>query len=263
MPVWSPVSPRPGPRATGGAQAAGGNAYTFTWWTTGQGTAVAGGSGYTTTFTAAGSFTVGVRVTDDIGRTATAQATTNVTLPPLTATLSPVSASQAAGQPQVWTVTASGGNSYTYAWSATGSPVAAASGPTYTTTWNTPGTYTVTALVQDDHGRTVTLTGTATVTLSVVGAFTPSPVERSNPCTVTATTTGSPSQVTVTIGGITYAMTPTGSPDNWTLTLDTEPLEVGTYSALFTAMRGSAQATDPETLQVIAKPVDTQVHLIH
>ncbi len=139
--------------------------YAYQWYL--NGSPVSGATSPTWTFTpaSAGSYTVYVKVTDDVGDQATSNTVAITVNDRPSVTISPTSVTLDVGQPQLFTSSVTGGTSpYAYQWYLNGSPVSGATSPTWTFTPASAGSYTVYVKVTDSVGVQAT-SNSATVTV--------------------------------------------------------------------------------------------------
>jgi len=142
--------------------------YSYQWYL--NGSAVSGAQNPTWTFTptTTGTYKVYLMVTDSLGNTAKSNEATVVVAPPLSVSISPMSASIIVGQSVTFTSTVSGGYApYSYQWYLNGNPVSGATSASWTFTPITSGIYYVYLKVTDDKGNTAQ-SETARITVSAV-----------------------------------------------------------------------------------------------
>jgi len=142
--------------------------YSYQWYL--NDSAVSGSVNTTWTFTplTTGTYKVYLMVTDSLGNTAKSNEATVVVAPPLSVSISPMSASILVGQSVTFTSTVSGGYTpYSYQWYLNGNPVSGATSETWTFTPTASGIYYVHLKVTDDKGNTAQ-SETARITVSAV-----------------------------------------------------------------------------------------------
>jgi hypothetical protein len=124
--------------------------YKYQWYL--NGVAVSGATSASWTFapSSAGSYTLYVKVTDDVGILATSNTTAVTVNPALTATASPSPVVLDVGQSQAFTSFVSGGTSaYSYQWYLDGSPVSTATSASWMYTPSSSGSHTVYVVITD------------------------------------------------------------------------------------------------------------------
>jgi archaellum component FlaG (FlaF/FlaG flagellin family) len=131
--------------------------YTYRWYVNGHSVSSDKNPNWTFTPTAAGSYTIYVKVTDSLGMEA-ASSTANVTVNgQLSVSISPSSVDIVVGQSKLFTSTVSGGTSpYSYQWYLNNAPVFGATSSTWTFTPKSPGSYTIYVKVTDRLGTQAT-----------------------------------------------------------------------------------------------------------
>jgi len=169
--VWTPSIPEVGELVTFDASASmpiGGEIVSYEW-DFGDGNH-ASGMVVTHTYSSAGNYTVTLNVTDSEGLWDIEQKQIEVKPPPppLTASISPTSASILIGQSVTFTsIVSDGYTPYTYQWYLNGAPVSGATSNTWTFTPSTSGIYYVYLKVTDAIGNT-TQSETARITVAAV-----------------------------------------------------------------------------------------------
>jgi hypothetical protein len=150
--------------------------YSYQWYL--NGVAVAGATGASWAFTPSspGSYTVYVKVTDNVGMQATSNtASVTVNAAP-SVTVSSGSVTLDVGQSQIFTATVSGGTStFSYQWYLDGGSVSGATGPswTYTPSSSSLGSHSVYVKVTDSASTPVTVqSNTASVTVNAAPSVT-------------------------------------------------------------------------------------------
>jgi len=142
--------------------------YSYQWYL--NGTAVSGATSPTWTFTpvTTGYYIVYLNVTDSAPNTAKSNEASVTVAPPLTVSISPMSASILVGQSVTFTSTVSGGYApYSYQWYLDGAPVSGATTSAWVFTPATSGIYYVYLKVIDDNNN-VAQSETARITVSTV-----------------------------------------------------------------------------------------------
>jgi hypothetical protein len=137
--------------------------YSYQWYL--NGAPVSGATNPTWTFTpsSAGSYTVYVKVTDNVGLQATSSTVPVTVNGVLSVTISPTSVTLDVGQSKQFTSTVSGGTSpYTYQWYLNGAPVSGATSASWTFTPSSAGSSTV-YLKVTDHVGVITDSSTSNV----------------------------------------------------------------------------------------------------
>jgi len=158
--TWTPSTPKAGETVTYDASASTSNGVTIVSyeWDFGDG-GHATGKIVTHTYTSPGTYTVKLNVTDSLGFWDIEQKQIQIealpTPPPLSVSISPLSASILGGQWVTFTSTVSGGYTpYSYQWYLNGAPVSGATSNTWTFTPTTGGIYYVYLKVTDAKGNT-------------------------------------------------------------------------------------------------------------
>jgi hypothetical protein len=142
--------------------------YSYQWYL--NGTAVSGATSPTWTFTpvTTGYYIVYLNVTDSAPNTAKSNEASVTVAPPLTVSISPMSASILVGQSVTFTSTVSGGYTpYSYQWYLNGNPVSGATSNTWSFTPTASGIYYVHLKVTDAMGNTAQ-SDTARITAQIV-----------------------------------------------------------------------------------------------
>jgi hypothetical protein len=135
-----------------------------------NGSAVSGATSPTWTFTpvTVGCYIVYLNVTDSAPKTAKSNEASVTVAPPLTVSISPMSASILVGQSVTFTSTVSGGYApYSYQWYLDGAPVSGATTSTWAFAPTTSGIYYVYLKVTDDNNN-VAQSETARITVATV-----------------------------------------------------------------------------------------------
>jgi hypothetical protein len=131
--------------------------YTYQWYLNGAVVSGATSSSWTFTPSSAGSYTVYVNVTDNVGVKAKSNVVPVTVNPTLSVSVSPASVVMDVGQSQLFTSSVSGGTSpYSYQWYLNGAPVSGATGSTWTFTPSSAGSFTVYLKVTDAVGAVAT-----------------------------------------------------------------------------------------------------------
>jgi PKD repeat protein len=170
--TWTPSIPKVGETVTFDASASTSNGVTIVSyeWDFGDG-GHANGKIVTHTYTTAGTYTVTLNVTDSLGFWDIEQKQIQIEAlppPPLSASISPLSASILVGQSVTFTSTVSGGYTpYSYQWFLNGNPVSGATSASWTFIPTSSGIYYVHLKVTDDKGNTAQ-SGAARITVATV-----------------------------------------------------------------------------------------------
>jgi outer membrane protein assembly factor BamB len=128
--------------------------YSYEWYLNGAPVSGATSASWTFTPSSAGSYTVYVKVTDNVGVQATSSTVPVTVNGVLSVTISPTSVVMDVGQSQLFTSTVSGGTSpYAYQWYLNGNPVSGATLASWTFTPTTSGIYYIYLKVTDAKGN--------------------------------------------------------------------------------------------------------------
>src|SRR5206468_2161796 len=162
----------------------------FSWSAPGGSPATGTGASFTVTYATKGSKTITTTATDSASATGSKDTIVTVAGQPIVVTVTCGSAT--AGKPVTCNASATGGTApYSFTWSSNGSP-ATGTGASYTTTFPAKGSQTVTATATD--GNSVTMSGTASVTVAaqpIATDFTFSPTSPTSGQDVTFTASAS------------------------------------------------------------------------
>lgn len=153
----------PGESLTVNAMATGAGPLSYSWTATGGSFDDPSSASPSYTMMTPGTYTLTVVVTDANGCTNSGSTEVTVNDAP-TVSIDPTTATGCGSISVDYAATASGVGTLSYLWTATGGAFSDPTSATPTYTMMTPGTYTITVQVTDDHGCTASATATATVT---------------------------------------------------------------------------------------------------
>ena len=129
--------------------------YSYQWYLNGAPVSGATSASWTFTPTSAGSYTVYINVTDNVGVTVQSNTASVAVNPAISVSITPTSVVMDVGQSKTFTSSVSGGTQpYTYQWYLDDNPVSGATSSSWTFTPTSVGSYTVYLNVTDNAGAT-------------------------------------------------------------------------------------------------------------